>query len=115
PVTTTEDVPHLVAGPALGPGECHAQRHGDRERRQHDIAGGLGGDGGPETRAEHPGGADPGRDAHSELALGGWLGFAAASASERRMQNSLPSGSARITHPVPGPYCPRWSATWVAP
>ena len=42
-------------------------------------------------------------------------GAASRSARLRRMQNSLPSGSARMTQPVPGPYCPRWSATSTAP
>ena len=27
------------------------------------------------------------------------------------MQNWLPSGSAKTTQPVPGPYFPRWSST----
>ena len=31
------------------------------------------------------------------------------------MQNSLPSGSARTTQPVPGPYFPRRSFTTLAP
>ena len=45
--------------------------------------------------------------------LGSWA--ASRSASERRMQNSLPSGSASTTQPVPGPQLPRVSSTSVAP